>query len=201
MNREELIENIKKGGSGTIYKVIDLLNEDDPQTRDFVSGILINLGKEATKPLKKYLELELSKSEGIKTSLFYVIDILGDQGERDILPFLYKMLNKCYTEEQQLFVYEALAKLGEWDTVLPVVEELIKDENLKDFTDLIVMIFGYIYNSRSFDNLAMLYDNPNFQHAKSLILDAARKIVLNISNPSELNQDSRLYKDIKNGSY
>ncbi len=198
MNREELAKMIKKGGASTIYKVVDLLNDDDPQTRNFVSGVLFDLGKEAVEPLKKYLELQLGKSQRLTTSLFYVIDIISDHGDRSILPLLNKMLNRCSTEEQQLFVYEALAKLGEWDIVLPVVEELVKDDNLKDFRDLIIMIFGYIYTSRSFNNLSKLYDSPDFQYTKDLILDAARKIILNADNLNEVDKDSRLLKDIKN---
>jgi HEAT repeat protein len=202
MDRAELIETIKKGGNSTIYKVIDLLNEDDPQTRNFVSGVLLDLGIEVVEPLKKYLELELSKPDELKTALFYVIDILSDLSERSIVPLLHKMLNKCSSEEQQLFVYEALAKLGEWDTALPVLEEMIKDENLKDFRDIMIISFGHIYNNRSFSNLAELYDNPNFQYTKSLILDAAKNILMNVKGSNLLkDNDSRLMKDLKNGVY
>jgi hypothetical protein len=202
MDREELIETIKKGGSSTIYKVIDLLNEEDPQTRNFVSGVLFDLGTEVVEPLKKYLELELSRSEELKTALFYVIDILSDLSEKSIVPLLHKMLSKCSSEEQQLFVYEALAKLGEWDMVLPVLEEMIKDDDLKDFRDIMIISFGHIYNNRSFSNLAELYDNPNFQYTKSLILDAAKNILMNIKDPSVIkDKDSRLMKDLQNGVY
>jgi predicted house-cleaning noncanonical NTP pyrophosphatase (MazG superfamily) len=200
MNREELINSIRKGGSSIIYKVADLLNEDDPQTRNFVSGILMNLGEEVVDPLKKYLDLELSKSDNIKTSLFYVIDILSDLNVRSIIPVLHKMLNKCSSEEQQLFVYEALSKLGEGDIVLPVVEEFAKDDNLEDFADLIIMIFGHIVDSRSFNNLAKLYDEPTFQHSKSLILDAARNIVVNMNDFSKIDRECRLFKEISNDS-
>ncbi len=200
MNREELIKAIEKGGATTIYNVIDLLNEDDPQTRNLVSSILFEMGAKISRYLKQYIELELSKSNSLKTSLFYLIDILSDHNDKTIIPLLNTMLNKCSSEEQQLFIYEAFAKLGEWDKVLPVAKEFLKDETLKDFRDLLIMIFGYIYTPESFSILSKLYDNPDFQYAKSLILDAGRKVILNVDKFDDIEKDSRLFNDIKNVS-
>ncbi len=193
--REELIKRIiEEKGKEAIPSLIKLLYDDDPNVRELAAEALFRLGDEAKEAL--YRELVKCWEEGVEEddiTVLYMVDILGDFGEKRAKEIFYSLLSKYTIEEAILVIYEALAKIGEGVKLLNVLEYMmLEDGDRTRFGDLVAMVLSYIDHPRAVEILKEAYHREEFsEEIKEFILRALRNLV--DRNPSYA---SRLTKEI-----
>lgn len=184
--KEELIKRIvEEKGKEAFPTLIKLLKDEDPEVREIVSEAFRLLGDDA----REYLYNELLKSwrKGVEkndVTLLYIVDILGDLGEKRMEKILLDMLSKYDSEEAILIIYEALAKIGKGEQFLPYLEYLLfEDSYRKELCEQVAMILANINSEKSLDLLLKALDDNTFsEENKEFFLKA---IFLLISkNPS-----------------
>jgi len=81
-------------------------------------------------------------------------------------------------EEHQLFVYEALAKIGAGNQFLELFEFMLFEDFFKEsLSDHVIMILAYIPEKKTFEILDRLFREPWIkEEQKELIIDSCRHI-------------------------
>ncbi len=193
--REKLIRRIiEEKGRKAIPTLIKLLEDEDPEVREIAAESLYRLGDDAREAL--YKELLKRWEEGVEEddiTVLYIVDILGDMGEKRAKNIFYSLLSKYTREEALLVIYEALAKIGEGEKLLDVLEYmLIEDADRTRYGDLVAMVLSYIDHPRSMEILKKAYFKEEFKgEIRDFILRAMKNLI--DRNPTFMN---RIGKDI-----
>ena len=125
--------------------------------------------------------------------MLYIVDLLGDFGEKRAKDIFYSLLSKFTIEEALLIIYEALAKIGEGVKFLNVLEYmLLEDGDRTRYGDLVAMVLSYIDHPRSVEILKKAYFKEEFEgEIKEYILRAMKNLI--DKNPTYM---TRIGKDI-----
>jgi len=180
-DREKLIKRIvEEKGEEAIPTLIKLLYDEDPDVREIAADALYRLGEPAKEALLK--ELKRRWREGIEKddiSILYMVDLLGDFGEKRAKDIFYSLISKYTIEEAILVIYEALAKIGEGEKLLKVLEYMIlEDGDRNRFGDQVAMVLAYIDSPRSVEILVRAFlDDALDLEIKDMILQSLRILV------------------------
>ena len=194
-DREDLIKRIiEEKGEDAIPVLINLLYDEDPEVKEIVAEALYRMQDSAREAL--YQELLKRWREGIEeddVSILYIIDLLGDMGEERIKDILYSLLSKYTVEEAELVIYEALAKLGEGEKILDVLEYMLLEDSYRNsYGDQVAMVLSYIDSPKAVEILKKAYfDEKLSKDVKEFVLRALRNLI--DRNPTFI---TRIGKDI-----
>ena len=163
--KEKLIRRIvEERGKDALPTLLRLLGDEDPEVREIVSEAFRLLGDDAREFL--YAELLKRWRKGIEkndVTLLYIVDILGDLGEKRMEKILLDMLSKYDVEEALLVIYEALAKIGKGEKFLPYLEYLLfEDSYRKELCEQVAMVLANIDSEKSVDLLLRALDDDTF---------------------------------------
>ncbi len=192
-DREKIIRRIvEEKGKEAIPTLIKLLDDEDPEVKEIAAEALYRL--EAREEL--YQELLRRWREGIEeddVTVLYIVDILGDLGEKRAKDIFYSLISKYTVEEAVLVIYEALAKIGEGEKLLDVLEYMITEDSYRDsYGDLVAMVLSYIDHPRSIEILKKAYfDEKMPDEIREFILRAMKNLI--DRNPTFM---TRVGKDI-----
>ncbi len=184
--REKLIRRIvEEKGKDAIPTLIRLLYDDDPDVKEIAADALYRLGDDAKNAL--YEELKRRWREGVEEddiTVLYMVDLLGDFGDRRAKEIFYSLLSKYTIEEAVLIIYEALAKIGEGEELLGVLEYmLLEDGDRNRFGDQVAMVLAYIDSRRSVEILVKAFEDEELDmEVKDFVLQSLR--ILLDRNPS-----------------
>jgi HEAT repeat protein len=179
--KEELIERIvKEKGEGAFPKLLELLEDEDPEVKEIVSEVFYRLGDRAREFL--FNEIQKRRERGFEkndiTNL-YIIDILGDLGEKRMKNVLYELMEKYDSEEALLIIYEALAKIGEGEVFLPELEYLMfEDAYRKELCEQVAMVLANIPTERSLRILLKALKNKEFSEGQKEFFRRAVEMIL-----------------------
>jgi HEAT repeat protein len=179
--KEELIERIvKEKGEGAFPKLLELLEDEDPEVKEIVSEVFYRLGDRAREFL--FNEIQKRRERGFEkndiTNL-YIIDILGDLGEKRMKSVLYELMEKYDSEEALLIIYEALAKIGEGEVFLPELEYLMfEDAYRKELCEQVAMVLANIPTERSLRILLKALKNKEFSEGQKEFFRRAVEMIL-----------------------
>ena len=193
--REEIIKRIvEEKGREAIPVLIKLLYDEDPDVKEMAAEALYRLGDEAKEAV--YRELLRRWEEGVEeddVTVLYMVDILGDFGDRRAKDIFYSLLSKYSVEEAILVIYEALAKIGEGVKLLGVLEYmLLEDGDRTRYGDLVAMVLSYIDHPRSLEILKKAFFREEFEgEIREFILRAMKNLI--DRNPSYI---TRIGKEI-----
>jgi len=193
--KEELVKRIvEEKGEKAIPILIKLLYDEDSEVREIAAEALFRLGEPAKEAL--YKELKRLWEEGVEEddiTVLYIVDLLGDFGEKRAKDIFYSLLSKFTIEEAILIIYEALAKIGEGVKLLNILEYmLLEDGDRTRYGDLVAMVLSYIDHPRSIEILKKAYFKEEFEgEIKEYILRAMKNLI--DRNPTYI---TRIGKDI-----
>jgi len=193
--REKIIKRIvEEKGKQAIPSLIKLLYDEDPDVKEMAAEALYRLGDDAKNAL--YKELVKRWEDGIEEddiTILYIVDLLGDMREKRAKEIFYSLLGKYSLEEAIIVIYEALAKIGEGEKLLGVLEYmLLEDGDRQRYGDLVAMVLSYIDHPRSMEILKKAYFREEFQgEIKEYILRAMKNLI--DRNPTFI---TRIGKDI-----
>ena len=193
--REKLIKRIvEEKGEEAIPTLIKLLYDEDPDVKEMVAEALYRLQDKAREAL--YQELLKRWREGIEEddiTVLYMVDLLGDMGEKRAKEIFYSLLSKYTVEEAQLVIYEALAKIGEGEKFLDLLEYMLTEDSYRDsYGDLVAMVLSYIDHPRSIEILKKAYFDKDLpDEIKEYVLRAMKNLI--DRNPTFI---TRVGKDI-----
>ncbi len=193
--REDLIKRIvEEKGESAIPTLVKLLYDEDPEVKEIAAEALFHFQDTAREAL--YQELLKRWREGIEeddVTVLYIVDLLGDMGEKRAKDIFYSLLSKYTVEEAILVVYEALAKIGEGEKILDVLEYMLLEDSYRDsYGDLVAMVLSYVDHPKSIEILKKAYfDKELSKEVKEYVLRAMRNLI--DRNPTFI---SRVGKDI-----
>ena len=193
--REKLIKRIvEEKGEEAIPTLIKLLYDEDPDVKEIAAEALYRLQDKAREAL--YQELLKRWREGIEEddiTILYMVDLLGDMGEERAKEIFYSLLSKYTVEEAQLVIYEALAKIGEGEKFLDLLEYMLTEDSYRDsYGDLVAIVLSYIDHPRSVEILKKAYlDEKLPGEVKEYVLRAIKNLI--DRNPTFI---TRVGKDI-----
>ncbi|MBZ4662305.1 MAG: hypothetical protein JG779_1459 [Thermotoga sp.] len=179
--KEELIERIvSEKGEEAFPKLLELLEDEDPEVKEIVSEVFYRLGDRAREFL--FNEIQKRRERGFEkndiTNL-YIIDILGDLGEKRMKNVLYELMEKYDSEEALLIIYEALAKIGEGEVFLPELEYLMfEDAYRKELCEQVAMVLANIPTERSLRILLKALKNKEFSEGQKEFFRRAVEMIL-----------------------
>ncbi|WP_334099694.1 hypothetical protein [Thermotoga petrophila] len=179
--KEELIERIvSEKGEEAFPKLLELLEDEDPEVKEIVSEVFYRLGDRAREFL--FNEIQKRRERGFEkndiTNL-YIIDILGDLGEKRMKSVLYELMEKYDSEEALLIIYEALAKIGEGEVFLPELEYLMfEDAYRKELCEQVAMVLANIPTERSLRILLKALKNKEFSEGQKEFFRRAVEMIL-----------------------
>ena len=179
--KEELIERIvSEKGEEAFPKLLELLEDEDPEVKEIVSEVFYRLGDRAREFL--FNEIQKRRERGFEkndiTNL-YIIDILGDLGEERMKNVLYELMEKYDSEEALLIIYEALAKIGEGEVFLPELEYLMfEDAYRKELCEQVAMVLANIPTERSLRILLKALKNKEFSEDQKEFFRRAVEMIL-----------------------
>ncbi len=179
--REKIIKRIvEEKGKQAIPSLIKLLYDEDPDVKEMAAEALYRLGDDAKNAL--YEELVKRWEDGIEEddiTILYIVDLLGDMREKRAKEIFYSLLGKYSLEEAIIVIYEALAKIGEGEKLLGVLEYmLLEDGDRQRYGDLVAMVLSYIDHPRSMEILKKAYFREEFQgEIKEYILRAMKNLI------------------------
>ncbi|ACB09645.1 MAG TPA: hypothetical protein DDW32_02850 [Thermotoga sp.] len=179
--KEELIERIvSEKGEEAFPKLLELLEDEDPEVKEIVSEVFYRLGDRAREFL--FNEIQKRRERGFEkndiTNL-YIIDILGDLGEKRMKNVLYELMEKYDSEEALLIIYEALAKIGEGEVFLPELEYLMfEDAYRKELCEQVAMVLANIPTERSLRILLKALKNKEFSEDQKEFFRRAVEMIL-----------------------
>ncbi len=180
-DREDLIKRIiEEKGESAIPALINLLYDEDPEVKEIVAEALYRMQDSAREAL--YQELLKRWREGIEeddVSILYIVDLLGDMGEERAKDIFYSLLSKYTVEEAVLVIYEALAKLGEGEKILSVLEYMLLEDSYRDkYGDQVAMVLSYIDSPKAVEILKKAYfDEKLPKEVKEFVLRALRNLI------------------------
>ncbi|AAD36704.1 hypothetical protein THMA_1678 [Thermotoga maritima MSB8] len=179
--KEELIERIvSEKGEEAFPKLLELLEDEDPEVKEIVSEVFYRLGDRAREFL--FNEIQKRRERGFEkndiTNL-YIIDILGDLGEKRMKNVLYELMEKYDSEEALLIIYEALAKIGEGEVFLPELEYLMfEDAYRKELCEQVAMVLANIPTERSLRILLKALKSKEFSEDQKEFFRRAVEMIL-----------------------
>ncbi|AIY88491.1 MULTISPECIES: HEAT repeat domain-containing protein [unclassified Thermotoga] len=179
--KEELIERIvSEKGEEAFPKLLELLEDEDPEVKEIVSEVFYRLGDRAREFL--FNEIQKRRERGFEkndiTNL-YIIDILGDLGEKRMKNVLYELMERYDSEEALLIIYEALAKIGEGEVFLPELEYLMfEDAYRKELCEQVAMVLANIPTERSLRILLKALKNKEFSEGQKEFFRRAVEMIL-----------------------
>ena len=179
--REKIIERIlKEKGESAIPTLIKLLYDEDSNVKEMAADALFRLGEPAKEAL--YEELRRRWREGIEeddVSILYMVDLLGDFGEKRAKEIFYSLISKYTVEEAILVIYEALAKIGEGEKLLKVLEYmLLEDGDRNRFGDQVAMVLAHVNSPVSVEILIRAFRDEDLNaEVKEFVLQALRILV------------------------
>lgn len=144
--REELINRIlEEKGVNAFDDMVKLLEDEDENVREIAAEVLYRLGDSVKGKLEEILKKSISSGEKNKTSLLYIIDLLGDLNAKSALKDILKAIELYDFEEAQLVIYEALAKLGAGEQFYPLLRYmLLEGEERFMFGAQVAMVMSYL---------------------------------------------------------
>lgn len=163
--REALIERIVlEKGEEAFPVLLSLLEDEDPEVRDIVVETFLRMGEKARDFLLKELMKRREKGfEKNDVTVLYIVDMLGEMGEKGMRKILYELMEKYDSEEALLIIYEALAKLGEGEQFLPELEYMMLEDSYKrELCEQVAMVLAHIPSERSLSVLLRALDDDDF---------------------------------------
>lgn len=111
---QEVVDRlVNEKGLDALDGLMDLIkSSEDAEVLSIVQEALVRLGSAAKPRILEFLEKETLESASLP-GLLILVETLGDIGARGDIPVLYSYLKLFEQEIDQLYVYEAIAKLGE----------------------------------------------------------------------------------------
>jgi len=181
MNRDEVIRKIvDEKGEEAIPVLLDLLEKEDDEVANICLDALCDMGSSGIDALFKKLKEIVSEGRQNDITALYIVDRLSDIGETRIVPLIYSMLKLYDSEEAQVILYEALAKLGEGDKVVDLLSMLLKEAVSTDFRDQIIMALSYTGSMKALKALVELYNDDKIDKAtKAFLLEALQMMLVN----------------------
>ncbi|ACR78985.1 MULTISPECIES: HEAT repeat domain-containing protein [Kosmotoga] len=181
MNRDEVIRKIvDEKGEEAIPLLLDLLEKEDDEVANICLDALCDMGSSGIDALFKKLKEIVSEGRQNDITALYIVDRLSDIGETRIVPLIYSMLKLYDSEEAQVILYEALAKLGEGDKVVDLLSMLLKEAVSTDFRDQIIMALSHTGSMKALKALVELYNDDKIDKAtKAFLLEALQMLLVN----------------------
>jgi HEAT repeat protein len=171
---------VSEKGEEAFPKLLELLEDEDPEVKEIVSEVFYRLGDRAREFL--FNEIQKRRERGFEkndiTNL-YIIDILGDLGEKRMKSVLYELMEKYDSEEALLIIYEALAKIGEGEVFLPELEYLMfEDAYRKELCEQVAMVLANIPTERSLRILLKALRSDDFSEDQKEFFRRAVEMIL-----------------------
>lgn len=178
MDREELIQKIiEEKGISAIPKIVDLLSEEDVETRELARDILEIMGAADGKDyLFEEFKNRFDLNEDDDISLLYLAEILADFECKEIIPYLERMINSFSDERAFPIIYENLLKLTKDEKYLEYIETYIDDGG--ELEEISIMAMTNMPSKRVVNNLISKYKNTNSNSIRALVLDSLVKVLL-----------------------
>lgn len=206
---EKLMNLIKEKGEAIIPQLLDILqNEDDYSIVEVVKKGLLNFKEASAKKVSERLREIYKYDEVSKKALevIYLVDILGDIGNKNDVDILYKLLN-YYDENGECIIFEALAKLGEGDKVVDAIGAILTEEYEQLIIDMAIMAIAYTNSPRGLHYLNEYYSRKKREKNKDvreLIYSSVNALCSNEKCLKEFTTRKEFYQlreDIKNWHY
>lgn len=191
--RQQIIERIvEEKGESALPNMLALMvrASDDSATCEMIMEYLLRIGKPALPVIRSMLhefsldrewkipgidEIDQGDSRLIKLPIFYLSEVLGELGSPKDLPLLFKLLGLLDEEQEQLFIYEAIARLGGGRELIDLLGYYVKeDESKARFLDHAIIVLSYINDARAFELIVDVMfqdwlDPDQVQHTVSAI--------------------------------
>lgn len=163
---------VNEKGLSALDGLMDLITtSEDPEVLSIAHEALVRLGSAAKPRLLAFLEKETCQSASLP-GLLTLIETIGDIGTKGDIPALYAHLKLFEHEADQLYVYEAIAKLGGGKELLSLLELLLFEDEERDLMrDHIIMILSQIQDRQALDLLVRAHTlNATDEEQQELIL-------------------------------
>ncbi|ABV32979.1 MULTISPECIES: HEAT repeat domain-containing protein [Pseudothermotoga] len=163
-NYKSLIERIvTEKGVDAIPKLVELLTDENDEVREIAFETIQRFGDNAKPILLKIFKDRVHRAQQNDIVLLYLIDVLADMEEKCIKQDLYQLLSRYDNESAQLVIYEALAKLGDGDTVIDILCYFVLEDEYKDqLAEQAIMALAHIPSEKSLNCLVDAYKNKSF---------------------------------------
>ncbi len=172
--REKLLKLVKEKGEVIIPQLLAILqNENEYSVVEIVKEALMNFKDTASKRISERLREIYRTDEVDKRAMevLYLVDILGDIGSKDDIDILYKLLS-YYDEYGECIIYEALAKLGEGESVVDAIGLILTGNYEQPIIDMAIMAIAYTNSPR-----ALHYLNDYYSHKREIINDDTKTLL------------------------
>ncbi len=193
---------VTEKGVDAIPALLNLLSDESEEVKDIVVEAIYRFGDSARPVLVECFRERLHQDEKNDVVTLYLVDILSDLNEHSIKKDLYNLLKRYNDERAHLIIYEALAKLGDGDKVIDIVEYfLIEDEYRLELAEQAIMVLANIPNKRALNCLVKAFRMEEFPSAIKQDIVNALSIIL-IKNPQLWDElmrvgDNKLVEEIK----
>lgn len=191
---QEVVDRlVNEKGLDALDGLMDLIkSSEDAEVLSIVQEALVRLGSAAKPRILEFLEKETLESASLP-GLLILIETLGDIGARGDIPVLYSYLKLFEQEIDQLYVYEAIAKLGGGKELLSLLELLLFEDEEKDLLrDHIILILSYIRDRQALSFLVRLHalNDSNGEQEELILLSVMSLLTQNPAWVGELNASS-----------
>gem|GEM_PF-1724324 len=201
MDRKELIERIvDELGEKAVPKLVELLKtEEDPETWELIADALIAIGPVGQDALYNEFVNSISptpvRNDPYPLSLASALAESRDDRLKKHLPELMEY----YDELGQLFIYDIMVELGEYDESLADVVgyHLLDSSSQTENVELAVVVLSKMANEKALDYLIKAYSEFSQRESQSivaLVLEGIYRAV--VSNP-QLEEKLRTYEDVE----
>lgn len=195
---------VNEKGTQAIPKLLDLLTDENEEVREIALQTIQKFGDRAKPILIERFRQKVHEQVKNDILTLYLVDILSDLQEMSIKKELYQLLNRYDQESAQLVIYEALAKLGEGEKIVDIVNYfLLEDEYREELAEQAIMVLSHIESPKVIDTLVKAYkDEQLHTQVKPFIIKAIAMITmkdqklwdyLNTIAPDQLIKDIKEY--------
>ncbi|HEY8543281.1 MAG TPA: HEAT repeat domain-containing protein [Pseudothermotoga sp.] len=171
---------VNEKGIQAIPKLLELLTDENEEVREIVLQIIQRFGDQVRPILMEKFKQKIHEQTKNDILTLYLVDILSDLQETSIKKDLYQLLNRYDQESAQLVIYEALAKLGDGEKIIDIVNYfLLEDEYRDELAEQAVMVLAHIANPKAVDSLVKAYkDERLHSEVKPFIIKALAMITM-----------------------
>lgn len=177
MSKEEVIQKIvEEKGIEAIPNLISLLKDEDSETRELARDVLSVMGNEANDYILNEFKVRFEKNKEDDIVLLYLAEILTENNNKEIVPYLERMMNNYSDERAFPIIIEHLWKLTEEERYLDILETFLDDE--EGLEELAIIAISHKPKKRVIDLLVKKYRTTENKSIQVFVLDSILKVLL-----------------------
>ncbi|BBE31846.1 hypothetical protein OSSY52_19870 [Tepiditoga spiralis] len=178
MYKEDIIQKIvEEKGIEAIPNLVKLLEDSDPDTRELARDVIGVMGESANEYLFEDFKKRFDKNLEDDMVMLYLAEILSQNGYKEIIPYLERMINN-YTDERAFpIIVEHLWRLTKEERYLDILTTFLDDDDAVQ--EIAIMGISHVPTKKGIDVLVDKYNNSKENSSRALILDSILQIIIN----------------------